>query len=371
MKYKSSYAACLAAIAIVANVASPVAAANKQYRKALPGYVYHFPQDHFSHDEFKTEWWYYTGHLESKDGKRYGYELTFFRTGADNPAIDKKSAWGLDNFYLAHFAVSDLSGKKFYFYEKLNRAALGLAGASQSAYRVHNENWSAMQLGDKYVLKADGPDFAIDLLLTDLKHPVVHGKDGVSQKANCVGCASHYYSMTRLETRGLITDHGKTSEVRGLSWMDHEFGSNQLTEEQSGWDWFSLQLDDNREFMAYLLRRADGTVEKQSSGTIVEADGSARHLGLGDFVVTPTKYWVSPKSKGKYPMGWKLSSKVADLDVTVESEMPDQELNTKRSTGVTYWEGAVRLSGKSKGKAVKGAGYVEMTGYAQKFGSKI
>ncbi|HMY05292.1 MAG TPA: lipocalin-like domain-containing protein [Candidatus Obscuribacter sp.] len=365
------------------------------YRKALPGYKYKFPQDHFSHDDFKTEWWYYTGHLKARDGRRFGFELTFFRTGSDykqgaeksdgkaeglkadsvkadiaKAGSSKTSPWKLDNFYLAHFAVTDESGKTFRYYEKLNRKGLKFADARQDAYFVHNEGWSVAKLGEKYVLKADARDYGIYLLLTPAKPPVVHGKNGVSQKASCAGCASHYYSMSRLQAEGLLFQKDKPIEVSGLAWMDHEFGSNQLTSEQTGWDWFSIQLAGNRELMLYVMRREDGSFEKQSSGTYVLPDGSSRHLDLADFKIEKVSTWMSPKTKGIYPMGWKISVPKEKLQLTLVPLLQDQELTTERSTGVSYWEGAVDVLEGSEAKP-SGNGYVEMTGYSEKFSKKL
>ncbi|MBS1994523.1 MAG: carotenoid 1,2-hydratase [Cyanobacteria bacterium SZAS LIN-2] len=349
----------------------PTLAVERTYKKALPGYQYKFPEDHFSHDQFKTEWWYYTGHLLTKDNKRFGYELTFFRTGADNEPDNKKSAWKLENFYLAHFAVTDENGKKFRFYEKLNRAGLNLAGARSDAYYVFNEGWSVEKIGEHFLLKADARDYSIHLLLDAVKPAVIHGVNGVSQKASCVGCASHYYSMTKLKTEGQIFIGDKPYEVHGYSWMDHEFGSNQLSSEQSGWDWISLQLDDNRELMLYVLRRNDGTIEPASSGTVVDAQGRATHIKLDQFKITSSGSWHSPKSGANYPMGWHVSVPSAAIDVNLASNMQDQELMTARSTGVTYWEGSVTITGSSNGKPVTGQGYVEMTGYGEKFKKNI
>jgi predicted secreted hydrolase len=177
--------------------------------------------------------------------------------------------------------------------------------------------------------------------------------------------------MTRLNTEGQLFVGDKPMEVKGLSWMDHEFGSNQLTAEQSGWDWYSLQLDDNRELMLYVLRRTDGTYEPASSGTLVDAHGNAQHIKLDQFKVTTSGSWHSAKSGASYPMGWHISVPSADIDVTLSPNLQDQELRTGRSTGVTYWEGAVTIGGKANGKPVTGEGYVEMTGYGEKFKKNI
>lgn len=337
------------------------------YKQALPGYEYRFPGDHAAHEAYKTEWWYYTGHLQSADQHRYGYELTFFRIG-------QEGAEG--QAYAAHLALTDEGGRRFEFAEKLNRSGWSVAGAREDVYYVWNELWSAQLLGDRHILQAgfseeDGGT-ALHLMLTPQKPPVIHGRNGVSQKAACTGCASHYYSMTRLGTEGFLIRNGEAVPVTGLSWMDHEFGSNQLTAEQVGWDWFSLQLSDGADVMIYLLRREDGTLEAHSSGTLVAPDGSSRHLTLDQFTVTPSgRTWKSPKSGGVYPMGWRIRIPSANLDVTVDPVFEDQELATEASTGVVYWEGSSRVRGSHNGRPVRGQAYVEMTGYARAFDPEI
>lgn len=339
-----------------------------QYQAALPGYQYHFPKDHASHESYKTEWWYYTGHLKTQAGKRYGYELTFFRIGND-PSVrqSEKSPWNSNNLYATHFALSDENTQTFHYAEKLNRAGLNIAGARSDTYYVWNELWLAEQLGDRMILRANSPDGKqeIHLLLSSQKPPVIHGVNGVSQKATCQGCASHYYSMTRMKTEGTLFIDGKAEPVTGLSWMDHEFGSNQLSKEQVGWDWFSVQLNDQTELMLYLLRHQDGRIDPNSSGTIVDAQGHSRHLKLSEFKVSNSgAYWTSSASNGKYPMGWKISIPSEKLDLTIQPAFENQELFTKGSTKVAYWEGSSSARGIKAGRPVQGQAYVEMTGYA-------
>jgi predicted secreted hydrolase len=340
-----------------------------QYEKALPGYHYHFPQDHASHPKFKTEWWYYTGHLKTPEGQNYGYELTFFRVGTDEKQMqpNNQSPWNTNNLYAAHFALSDEHNRKFYYHEKLNRAGMNVAGARTDTYYTWNELWMAEGLGNQMILRADAPNGQgeIHLLLTPEKEPVIHGKNGVSQKASCMGCASHYYSMTRLKTEGTLILGGKATPVTGLSWMDHEFGSNQLARNQKGWDWFSIQLNDNTELMLYLLRQDNGAIDPNSSGTWIDANGQSRHLSLKDFAVQNSgETWTSPASKGRYPMGWKVSVPSQNLTLTITPAFQNQELFTKGSTGVAYWEGSAQVSGARGGKSIGGQAYVEMTGYA-------
>jgi predicted secreted hydrolase len=356
---------------LLAVVCGPINALARTFKLALPGYTFSFPRDHASHDEYKTEWWYYTGHLQTDDGKRFGYELTFFRLAMDVPDGIKDMPWNVDNVYMAHFAVSDLSNQRFFHQQRLTRPGLNAAGAEQSRYHVFNENWSAQQSGDKQLPTAKSADYAIDLTLTPAKPPVIHGENGVSQKAACRGCASHYYSFTRLLTDGYITAQGKRLHVTGVTWMDHEFGSNQLTPEQVGWDWFSIQLDDQTEIMLYVMRLKKNSLDPHSSGTFIDAHGSAEHLNLADYSIEQTASWRSPATGGVYPMGWHVRIPKRKLDITIAPELKDQELVKQSDRDVTYWEGACRVNGTNNGKDISGQAYVEMTGYAAAFSKNI
>jgi len=365
----SSLVSCMLAFLVSLFAISPASTA-KEYKQALPGYQYQFPRDHGSHEDFKTEWWYYTGHMQTESNKKFGYELTFFRHGIEHDSSLKTK--DDRNVYLAHFALTDETGGKFKYFEKLSRSGLPVAYARSDILSVQNQGWSVEQLGDRFVLRADGEKSGIRLLLSSAKKPIIHGKDGVSQKASCKGCASHYYSLTRLKTEGLVYVDGKAERITaGWSWMDHEFGSNQLTAEQIGWDWFSVQLENNTELMLYVMRRRDGSLDKNSSGTIIGADGNAIHLAKDDFKISSTSKWTSPNSNGVYPMRWTVEVPKHQIKLNVNPVLKDQELLTKRSTGVTYWEGAADVSGTIAGKAVKGQSYVEMTGYAEAFKKKI
>jgi predicted secreted hydrolase len=361
--------ALLLAGGLALSAGAALKAAEGPFRQALPGYTFSFPRDHYSHDEYRTEWWYYTGHLASA-GRAYGYELTFFRSGlAENRA--NPSRWAAKNLYLAHFAVSDISQKSFRYFERVGRAGGGQAGASEQQFRVWVGDWEASGEGAAARLKAREGDCALDLSLAAQKPPVINGERGVSQKGEGRGRASHYYSLTRLRTEGTLTVQGVALPVSGLSWMDHEFGSTDLSPDQAGWDWFSLQFDDGTDLMLYIIRKQDGQPDPHSAGTWVGAEGNATHLRQSDFSIEVIDHWTSPHTKGVYPIKWRLRVPKVGLDAVVTPAFPDQELNTTRSTQVVYWEGAARAEGTIAGCRLKGQAYVEMTGYSSPFRKRL
>jgi predicted secreted hydrolase len=337
------------------------------FRRALPGYVYRFPADHASHPEFRTEWWYYTGHLETVNGHNFSFQLTFFRHALRQPSAHSQSRWALHTLYFAHFAITDEKDDNHRFQEKVSRGALGVAGADPVFYRVWVEDWQVRLQENKHKLKAGEGDMGIDLTLVPIKSAVIHGKKGVSQKAVGEGYASHYYSLTRMQAKGRLCWQGTSYEVQGLAWMDHEFGSNQLRDYQVGWDWYSVQLDNQIELMLYIIRHKDGKPDPTSSGTFVYPDGRREHLTLETFEIQPLGSWKSRESGITYPSGWLIRVASKQVKLRLMPTVEDQELTTRKSTLVNYWEGSVRVQGRLKGKDVRGRGYVELTGYDTKF----
>jgi len=349
--------ACLAAVVFFLQ---PVAA---QYRTAAPGYRYEFPRDYFNHSDFQTEWWYYTGNLKSANGHRFGFELTFFRQGANrNPA--KTSTWDVRDIYVAHLALSDLDGGKFYHAERTNRSGPGVAAVDGSLGRIWNGNWQIQWRGDDQELAAVDERFQLHLILHPEKPPIIHGENGVSQKAEGPGHASYYISLTRLATSGTIELGGQKTEVTGSSWMDHEFFTQQLTSGQTGWDWLSLQLADNTELMLFHIRRADGSIDAYSSGTYVDARGKTMHLRSADFTLLPLgEIWTSPQTGGRYPIHWKIEIPELKIDLEVKTPLASQELAGKTAAVPNYWEGAISLNGRRDQQTLGGVGYLEMIGY--------
>ncbi|HJZ64967.1 MAG TPA: lipocalin-like domain-containing protein [Candidatus Acidoferrum sp.] len=336
------------------------------YREALPGYRYEFPRDFFAHPDFQTEWWYATGNVKTSDGRAFGYELTFFRYGVSRDESER-GAWGVRDLYLAHLALSDLDGGHFYHSERINRAGPGIAGVSSREGKVWNGNWSASWNKDgSQQLAAQNEDFQFSLVMKSEKPPVIHGENGVSQKAKGVGRASHYFSQTRLQTTGTIQLKRKNYIVSGLSWMDHEFFTHQLSPEQAGWDWFSIQLEDKTEMMLFILRRKDGTIDPFSAGTYIDTSGNATHLRAADFSLQPRgAIWKSPATGAVYPIEWSASVPKLELALVAKTRLPEQEIAGRTKLAPSYWEGAMEFSGDRKNVAIMGTGYLEMTGYDQ------
>ena len=334
----------------------------QEWAQARRGYQLRWPADHASHPAYKIEWWYYTGNLSATNGHRFGYQLTFFRVGVD-PSPANPSRWAVRDLFMTHLAVTDITAGRHLVAERLNRAGVGWAGADTDRYHVWNEDWTVRLEGDAHRLVARDRGFGIDLALAEGRPPVAHGSDGFSQKGRTPGNASIYYSLTRMPTRGTLVVDGSPVEVEGLSWMDHEFGTTFLEEDQQGWDWFSLQLDDGTDVMAVQLRSRDASREAFAFGTIVSPDGEVTSLDRAGVSLTPGRVWRSPTSGAAYPIDWTVALSVRGLRLHVRAAVDGQELASRESTGVTYWEGAVTVDGASGGKRVGGRGYLEMTGY--------
>ena len=328
------------------------------YREAAPGYRYSFPRDHFEHPDFRTEWWYYTGNLRDAAGKRFGFELVFFRQAKRRGEAENRSAWRIDDLYLAHLAITDVEGKRFYDHQRLNRAGPGIAGASFAERRVWNANWSARWQGERQTLEATVDEFHFRLDLNPVKAPVIHGAGGVSQKGAGPGRASHYVSFTRLAATGELVLNSARHDVTGTAWMDHEWFTRQLGEDQAGWDWFSIQLDDGTDLMLFRIRRKDGSIDPYSAGTYVDRQGHTRHLNHDEFTLLPARYWKSSRTGANYPVHWQIRIPSLGIALETNATVDAQELAPDDRSSPTYWEGAVTYSGSGTG-----VGYLEMTGY--------
>ena len=363
-----------------------------------------FPADHGAHPEFRNEWWYFTGNLRTAEGRRFGYQLTFFRfalspqtteplveairgepveprtalmpervgvphapfdrlraNGSFDQSVNAQSVWRTNQLYLAHFALTDVEGKRFHAFERSSRAALGLSGAKTEPFAVWIDDWSARSERGAFAprLRAAAEQVALDLQLIQGKPVVLQGDKGLSKKGQQAGNASYYYSLTRMPTTGTITVDGSVFKVEGTSWMDREWSTSALEPDQVGWDWFALQLDDGHELMFYRLRRRDGSVDPNSASVFVGPDGTTLPLGHNQLIIDTLTQWESSRSDVRYPAQWRLSVPTAGLNVEIEPLLEAQELDLS----VRYWEGAVRVHGRRQGEPITGVGYVELVGY--------
>lgn len=335
------------------------------FRKVTDKRKFIFPDDHGPHQDYKNEWWYFTGNLETKEGRNFGYQFTIFRIGlkSDTP---ENNIWESKNIYMGHFTLSDIDNGEFFFEEKLSRDGNKLAGAETIPFKVWIENWKAEIAGNVQPeelkdlrITAATENYGIDLTLNQLKNIILQGDDGFSRKGSKEGNASYYYSITRLQTKGKIRVKEKEYEVAGLSWFDREWSTSVLDSAQKGWDWFSLQLNNNVDFMFYQMRKNDGTPDKFSSVSIIDQNGSKLNIPFNEVKIEVTDYWINPDGK-KYPSGWKIGIPALDSELIINPAIKNQEVNLS----VRYWEGSVIVTGVYEGKEIKGRGYVELTGYS-------
>jgi predicted secreted hydrolase len=276
--------------------------------------------------------------------------------------IERESKWGNTQVYMGHFAISDIDSNKHYSFEKFSRAAPGLAGSQSTPFHVWLENWEVVQSSDdEWRMFAAQEGVEIELNLYDEKGVIFHGDSGYSQKGADKGNASYYFSQTRLESAGSLVINGTTFEVTGFSWMDHEFSTSALSDDQVGWDWFSIQLDNDMELMVFQIRRADGSVDPFSSGTLIDSKGETLHLDRNQFEIDVLDTWRSPHTDAIYPAAWRIRIPQIGLTLDLRPYLADQELNVSYA----YWEGAVDVTGVLGDQVLSGSGYVELTGYAK------
>ncbi len=335
-----------------------------------------FPQDHGVHPNHRVEWWYYTGNLEDEDGRAFGFQFTVFRSRlaapGEYPGPAQPSPWRTEQVYLGHAAISDINGRRFLRADEAVRGAVGLAGIDRSGetVRVYLKDWQAVLAPEKHLVAANGANFSYAFELTPQKPLTAHGEGGYSRKGRRPESASCYYSITRFAVEGKLTLGPSHHDVTGTAWMDREYSSAPLEDDLTGWDWFSLQFEDGSDLMFFFLRNDDGGLSEASSGTLVDSDGNVVTLTADDMQVEDLAFWTSPESGGRYPIRRRLVSPRLGLDLTVAARLDDQEMRSERSTAVNYYEGSVIFEGRLGAQPAAGVGYLEMTGYDAKFGSR-
>lgn len=325
------------------------------------------PRDLYAHGGAQTEWWYYTGHMETVRGSRFGFELVFFKRRTDLDRVGVVPLRLIANpLFLAHFAITDESRKRFrYEHRKSTGSVFDLpAQASEKHYYLKLGNWTIREAYGAHILRATmGDDLVFEAALNSRKPAALNGHEGIGVSFKDEGEASRYFSFTRMEAEGAITWHGETEHFEGSAWMDREFGTWRTTANQKGWDWFSVQLGTGAEVMVYHLRNAEGKPAPFSSGTFVDAAGKSVHLARNDFKIEVTGRWRSPYTGATYPSGWRLCVPRFGVDVAITPVINDQELDTRGTTMIVYWEGACTVRGRHGDEEIDGRAYVELVGY--------
>lgn len=366
---------------------SQPAGGGAEWAPAVRGYAWEFPRDHWRHDGYSTEWWYFVGFAEGADGRRFFYQFTLFRGGLTPSAPDPApSPWGARYAAMGHAAVADAETGERVFVQAAHREAPGLGefGAfgetggggegeigSLPGPAGTADRWRLAFADGAFRFTAGGgrPGFLLDLAAEPTRPPLFHGEGGYSEKSPG-GAASLYYSHPRLRVRGRIALGGAAVEVEGGGWLDREFGTTWLTPEQAGWDWFGLTLDDGRDLMLYLLRTEDGGLS-HADGTLRGAGGEVRRIAAGGMSVEALSSFTPPDlgPEGRpYPAGWRIRIPAEGLDLGVEPLLADQENRRGPATpgpDIPYWEGAARVTGAGGGEV--GRGFVELTGYRRPF----
>jgi len=321
----------------------------------VPGYRLRFPHDEGSHPEFRLEWWYITGWLEDA-GKPLGFQVTFFRA---RPELkhDNPSRFTPRQILIAHAALSDPAHGRLIHAQRAARAGFELAGAEQGRTGVWIDEWLLHQEENSYRARIPAQEFSLELTFTTTQPPMKQGQDGFSRKGPAPESASYYYSIPHLKAGGTLTRGGIQRRVAGTAWMDHEWSSQYLEKDATGWDWIGINLDDGGALMAFRMRDKQGG-SFWAGGALRRADGSVRVFAPGEVRFTPRREWRSPRSGTTYPVSWLV--RAGDREFEIEPLFDDQEHDTRVSTGTIYWEGAARalVDGKPAGR-----GYLELTGY--------
>jgi len=336
-----------------------LSASGQAWRDVSPGDTVELPTDLYVRKDYRIQWWYFTGHLFDEAGREFGYELTFFTAGVQQRMYGSK--FGVNTIYLSHFAVSDVQGNRFYHFSNADSGSFGFAGADTMRLHIWVGKDSLEGTMEKMNISAQADNVSLDLSLVAGKPVSLNGDRGYSRKSDeSPLIASLYFSCTDLRTRGTLKLGDTVAQVNGKSWFDREISSRGLGKNEIGWDWFAIQLDDEREIMLYTIRNRDGSINRYSSGTFISRDGRYRHLESGDFSIAVLSHYVSEKSGARYPSKWEITIPSENLILLVTPLVQDQEFMAADAMGTSYWEGTCRVEGIAQGRA-----YVEMTGYGR------
>jgi predicted secreted hydrolase len=340
---------------------------NVAYAKVTPNPTLTFPKDHGAHPAFRTEWWYVTGHVQTETGKPFGFQVTFFRS---NTGISGKSVTSSrflpSQILFAHAAIADPSLGKLRHDDRIARQGFGNT-SSVDSLNIQLEKWQMQWVNDKIFTRVKAKDFALDFSLKPTLAPLLQGENGFSRKGPAPDQASYYVSLPQLRVEGTLDIDGKSQRVTGTAWFDHEWSSEIINNDAQGWDWLGANLADGGALMAFQMRDKKGDV-LWSAGTRVNNNGSVTRLNKNEIAFTPLRTWQSPRTGARWPVAMRV--RAGDETFDLEPWMDDQELDSARSTGIIYWEGAVDVmlqdkNGDKKQDKKLGLGYLELTGYAK------
>lgn len=320
-----------------------------------------FPRDHGSHPDFRTEWWYITGHAQAGSPARaFGFQLTFFRSRIA-ATQDMRSRFAARQLVFAHAALTDVQGRALLHDQRVAREGFDIATASEADTAIRLRDWSLSREGGVYRAQLPGDGFGLDLRIAPTQPVLLQGDRGLSRKGPDPAQASYYYSQPQLKTQGTLTLRGDPLAVTGTAWLDHEWSEELMHPEAVGWDWIGMNFMDGSALTAFRLRRRDGST-LWDGGSFRTAAGTPYIASPGETQFRPQRTWKSPLSQAVYPVEWMVRTP-ADF-YTVRAVIDNQELDSRNSTGAIYWEGLSDLIDSNGRKVARG--YLEMTGYAGK-----
>jgi predicted secreted hydrolase len=325
------------------------------FAPVVPGYRMQFPRDEGSHPDFRIEWWYVTGWLNEAT-RPLGFQVTFFRA-RPNLKHDNPSAFNPRQIMVAHAALSDPSHGRLIHAQRAARDGFALAGADVGRTQVWIDEWRLHQEGRLYRARITTQEFSIDLVLDAVQPPLLQGDNGFSRKGPAPESASYYYSLPHLKVEGKLTRGGDELRVAGTAWLDHEWSSQYLEKDATGWDWIGINLSDGAALMAFRMRDRQGG-HFWAGGALRHPDGRLKVFSPEEVRFIPRREWKSARTGTNYPVSFLV--RAGDREFAIEPLFDDQEHDTRASSGTIYWEGAVRALRDGR---PAGLGYLELTGY--------